>query len=96
MNREPLAIRAAITAAVTALVHVAVVFGLLDLTVAQEALIGGAIDAVGLAVLTVWARGAVTPVADPRIPAEPKTAYVNPYTAPLGSGTASDGKHVRS
>jgi hypothetical protein len=59
--REPLALRAAIVAAVTAVVHVAVVLGLLQLDAASEAAVGGAIDLVGTAVLVVWTRGAVTP-----------------------------------
>jgi hypothetical protein len=72
-TREPLAIRAALVTAVTALVHVGVVLGLLDLDASAEAVIGGAIDVVGTAVLVVWSRGAVTPVADPRLPGEAPT-----------------------
>lgn len=68
MTREPLAIRAAIVAAVTALVHVAALVGLIHLDPATEAGIGAAIDVVGTAVLVVWTRGKVTPVADPRLP----------------------------
>lgn len=64
--REPLAIRAAIVAAVTAVVHVAVVMGWLGITEAQETTIAGAVDMIGTVVLVVWSRGAVTPTADPR------------------------------
>lgn len=74
MKREPLVIRAAIVAALTALVHVGVVLGLLDLDAASESAIGGAIDLVGTAVLVVWSRGAVTPVADPRPDSAPRHA----------------------
>lgn len=59
LDREPLAIRAAVTAAVTAVVHVAVTLGL-PLDQAAELAIGGAVDAVGLVVLLVWTRPAVT------------------------------------
>jgi len=69
-TREPLLIRGAIVAAVTALVHVGVVLGLLHFDSATEAAIGGAIDLIGTAVLVVWTRGAVTPVADPVLPAD--------------------------
>lgn len=58
-EREPLAIRAAVTAAVTAVVHVAVVLGL-GLSQEAELAIGGAVDAVGLVVVLVLARPAVT------------------------------------
>lgn len=57
-EREPLALRAAITAAVTALVHIAAVYGLVGAD--AEVAIGTAIDAVGLLVLIVWARAGVT------------------------------------
>lgn len=57
-EREPLAIRAAITAAVTALVHVAAVYGLVAKD--QEVAIGTAIDVVGALVLVIWARAGVT------------------------------------
>jgi hypothetical protein len=67
-TREPLIIRGAIVAAVTAVIHVGVVLGLLQLDAASEAAIGGAIDLLGTAVLVVWSRGAVTPVADPTLP----------------------------
>jgi hypothetical protein len=66
MNREPIIIRGAIVAAVTALVHVLVVFGVLDIDPSAEAAIGGLIDLVGTAVLVIWSRGAVTPTADPK------------------------------
>lgn len=59
VDREPLAIRAAVTTAVTAVVHVAVVLGLpLDGT--AELAIGSAVDAVGLVALIVWARPNIT------------------------------------
>lgn len=58
-EKNPLAVRAAVTAAVTGLVHVAVVFGLVD--VEQATAIGGAVDAAGLLVFVLWARAGVTP-----------------------------------
>lgn len=63
-TREPLAVRAAITAIVTALAHAAVSLGWID-TEAESA-ITAAIDTVGALVLVLWARRAVTPTADPR------------------------------
>ena len=59
IDREPLAIRAAVTTAVTAVVHVAAVLGL-PLDQAAELAIGAAVDAVGLVVLLVWTRPNVT------------------------------------
>lgn len=59
IDREPLAIRAAVTAAVTAVVHVAVVLGA-PLSTEAELAIGGAIDTIGLVVLLLWTRPNVT------------------------------------
>jgi hypothetical protein len=73
-SREPLAIRGAIVAAATAIVHVGVVLGLLHLDASAEVAIGTAIDVVGTAVLVVWTRGAVTPVADPVL--DPRAAEI--------------------
>ena len=67
-QREPLVIRAAIVAALTALLHVLVVLGALPVDPEQEAALAGAVDLLGTVVLVVWTRGKVTPVADPRIP----------------------------
>lgn len=66
MKREPLAIRAALVAAVTATLHLLVVLGFLQLDPAAEAAAAVTVDLVGTAILVVWVRGAVTPVADPR------------------------------
>jgi hypothetical protein len=75
MKREPLIIRAAIVAAVTALIHVAVVLGVLPIAPDQEVAVAGAVDLLGTAVLVIWTRGAVTPVEDPRLPEDsPKHA----------------------
>lgn len=68
-KREPLVIRSAITAAATAVLHVLVVLGVLPIEPAAETAIAGAIDLVGVAVLVVWSRGAVTPVDDPDLAA---------------------------
>lgn len=67
-RREPLVIRAAIVAAITGVIHALVVLGLLPIVTEQEAAIAGAVDLLGTAVLVIWTRGAVTPVADPKIP----------------------------
>lgn len=66
-TREPLVIRGAIVAAVTALLHVLVVLGALPLDADAEQAVVLAVDMIGTAVLVVWTRGKVTPVADPRI-----------------------------
>lgn len=66
-TREPLAIRAAITAAATAVLHVLVVLGALPIDADAEAAIATAVDLVGFAVLVVWTRGKVTPTADPKL-----------------------------
>lgn len=76
LEREPLVIRAAIVAAVTALIHVLVVFGVLPIDPEAEAAVAGAVDLIGTAVLVVWTRGKVTPVADPRLPIEAKSDVV--------------------
>lgn len=68
LKREPLIVRAALVAAVTGVLHVLVVLGALPIDPEQEAAIAGAVDLLGTAVLVVWTRGAVTPVADPRLP----------------------------
>lgn len=65
MNREPLAVRAAIVAAIAGLVNVAVLFGW-DLTVEQISALNTAVGLIGTAVVVVWSRGAVTPLSDPR------------------------------
>jgi hypothetical protein len=58
-EREPLAGRAAITTAITAVVHLAVVLGL-PISHEAETSIGAAVDAVGVVVLIVWGRAGVT------------------------------------
>lgn len=63
--REPLAIRAAIVAAVTAILHVLIVLGVLPIDATAEHAIAGAVDLVGTAVLVAWTRGKVTPVEAP-------------------------------
>jgi hypothetical protein len=68
-EREPLAIRGAVVAAVVAIIQVAVVFGW-NLTTDQFAALAVAINLIGTAVVVVWSRGKVTPVDDPRLPSE--------------------------
>lgn len=67
-SREPLLIRGAIVAAITALLHVLIVLGVLQINEAAEHAVAGAVDLIGTAVLVVWTRGAVTPVAEPQLP----------------------------
>ncbi|WP_050053375.1 hypothetical protein [Pseudarthrobacter siccitolerans] len=68
-TREPLVIRGAIVAAVTAILHVLVILGVFPITPEAESAIGLAVDLVGTAVLVVWTRGKVTPVDAPNLPA---------------------------
>lgn len=59
VERQPVAVRAAVIAVVVALVHVAVALGWI--TTDQEATIVGAVDAIAAVVAILWARAAVTP-----------------------------------
>lgn len=67
-SREPLLIRGAIVAAVTALLHVLIVLGALPISPDAEHAVAGAIDLIGTAVLVVWTRGKVTPIEAPKLP----------------------------
>ncbi len=76
-SREPLLIRGAIVAAVTALLHVLIVLGALPIDVDAEHAVAGAIDLLGTAVLVVWTRGKVTPVAEPKLPTDSVQTLTN-------------------
>lgn len=65
-KREPLAIRAAVVAAVTAVLHLLVISGVLPLTAEVEGQAALVIDLAGTAALVLWTRGKVTPVDEPR------------------------------
>ena len=65
-KREPLAIRAAVVAAVTAVLHLLVIAGVLPLTAEVEGQAALVIDLAGTAALVLWTRGKVTPVDEPR------------------------------
>lgn len=67
MEREPLAVRGAVVAALAALVNLAVLFGL-DWSAEQVGAVNTAVGLVATAVVVVWSRGKVTPVDDPRLP----------------------------
>ena len=69
VEREPLALRASIVAAVAACLNLAVLFGW-DLTVEQVGAINTAVGLVATAVVVAWVRPSVTPVADPCLPEE--------------------------
>ena len=68
-EREPLAIRGAIVAAVIACIQVAVAFGW-NLDTDQFAALAVAVNLLGTATLVIWSRGKVTPVDDPRLPSD--------------------------
>ena len=72
-TREPLVIRGAITAAITAVIHALVILGVFPIAPEAESAIGLAVDLIGTAVLVVWTRGKVTPVDDPKLPAHRAT-----------------------
>ena len=73
MEREPLAVRGAVVAALAALVNLAVLFGL-DWSAEQVGAVNTAVGLVATAVVVVWSRGKVTPVDDPRLPEHEEAA----------------------
>lgn len=60
---EPVLVRTAITAALTAVLHAGVVLGWVPITEDAESAVAGAIDLCGVAVAAVWSRQGVVPVA---------------------------------
>ena len=66
VSREPLTIRAAIVAALVAILHFLVLGGWLNFSPELEEQAATVIALVGTAVLVLWTRGKVTPVDDPR------------------------------
>jgi hypothetical protein len=77
-EREPLLIRGAIVAAVTAILHVLVILGALPIDADGEHAIALAIDLIGTAVLVVWTRGKVTPTSAPVLtPAQAKAVKID-------------------
>ena len=65
-RREPLAVRAAVVAVVTAIVHLTVIAGWWQINADVEGQVALVIDLAGTAALVLWTRGKVTPVDDPR------------------------------
>ena len=65
-DREPLVIRGALVALVVAGVDLVVALGMVDWTPGQVGIVDVFVGALGTAVLVVWTRGKVTPVADPQ------------------------------
>lgn len=65
--REPLAIRAAVVALLSAILQTVVAFGA-PLTADQQASLSTLINVASVAALVIWTRGKVTPVDDPSIP----------------------------
>lgn len=65
MNKtyEPVLIRTAIVAIITAIVHVLVVTGKLPIDEATEDALAGVADAIGITVAAFWSRQGVVPVA---------------------------------
>jgi hypothetical protein len=62
MKREPLAVRAALVAAVAAVLHAVVVLGLLDLSPDAEKAVVAAVDLVAGLVVVLLVRPKVTPL----------------------------------
>lgn len=63
--REPVLLRTAAVAVLTALLHMLVVRGWLPLEAESEAFVAGLVDLLGFAVAAFWSRQAVTPVKAP-------------------------------
>lgn len=61
MNREPLAVRGAVVAAIVAILQLAIAFGL-PVSTEQFAAASVALNTTATAVVVVWSRGKVTPV----------------------------------
>jgi len=80
-TREPLAIRAAVVAAVNAVFKVFVIAGIIAIGPEVEVAVITAVDLVATAVLVVWTRGKVTPVAAPLLPDDGV-----PFSIPDGTG----------
>lgn len=66
MRREPLAVAGAVVALVQAILGAVVMMGWWALSAEQAAAWMSVIALAGTAVVVVWSRGKVTPVADPR------------------------------
>lgn len=67
-TREPLAIRAAIVAAITAVLEFLIAAGYLTLTADARETLMIAVGMVGTAILVLWTRGKVTPIDAPVLP----------------------------
>ena len=89
--REPLAIRAAIVAAITAVIHMLIVLGVLPIDESAEHAIAGAVDLLGTAVLVVWTRGKITPVEAPVLtPAQAQAVTIVPDNGPKHAATKAE------
>lgn len=66
MKREVAATRAAVVGVVTAALHMLVVLGYVDVSVAEDQMVTGVIDAIGGIVATLLIRHGVTPKNSPR------------------------------
>lgn len=86
--RNPVAVRAAAVAAVTSVVHVAVVTGLVPAEVEDP--IAAAVDSLGLLVLVLWARAGVTPNAKVITRVTTDGAVVTGDAAAIATGTPVD------
>ena len=61
-KREPLVVRAALVGALTALLHVLIVTGVLPVAEAEETAIAALLDTVAGVIIVIWSRSVVTPV----------------------------------
>lgn len=64
-TREPLAIRGAVVIAITAALEFLIAAGVITLSAEAKDALMIAVGALGTAILVLWTRGKVTPVADP-------------------------------
>ena len=78
MNRpEPAAIAAALKEAISALIKVIVVFGIVQMTTEQFGVLMIAVDALLAVVMVLFLRPQITPVASPQVPAGTNVQVTN-------------------
>lgn len=97
-DREPLAIRTAVVAAIAAVVHVLVLLGVIDLDQGAEAALITAIDLIAAALIIVLVRPKVTPVSDPALTAGqlPGLTVLDKAGQPLPYTVTSHGQDIPS
>lgn len=67
-GREPVALRTTLVAAATALIHLLVLLGVVDLSPDTEAALVTTVDLIAAAAIVILVRPKVTPIAAPTVP----------------------------